>query len=356
MTINLAAIARLLGIQADSAWADLEITGVGPIDSATHGQLTFVTSSEYLKFVPTAKASAILVKSLIEDCPVVQLVTKDPYLGFAKVSQLFFKWEHTYSGISTAAHIEPGADVHPTATIFPNSYVSKYAKIGAESVIYPGVFIGSHVQIGEKTTIRANTVIESGTQIGSHVHIFANTTIGADGFGFAPSREGMEKIPQTGIVVIEDHVEIGPGCTVDRATFGETRIGSGTKMDSQVHIGHNVKLGRHNLICGKSGFAGSAQSEDFVIVGGNSNISNLVTLHSGVRVGAASTVTKSLRDPGDYVGYPAEPIREWRKMTVMLRKLEEIEKRLKKAESKLTAFESGSEMGDERSNKSGDES
>ncbi len=328
-------IAQFLETSIESSQALIDIEGVASLEAAGPGKLSFLSSMDFLKAAEVSEASVILVKSKIDHCKAFQLVVKDPYLAFAKVSQLFWKIQHTFSGVSPQAHIELGAKVDPGATVYAGAYISKGAEISRGAVIYPFAFIGENAKIGEQTVIYANCVIERNVTIGSRVVIFGNTTIGADGFGFAPSSLKMEKIPQTGSVVIEDDVEIGPGCTVDRATFGETRIGLGTKLDSQVHIGHNVVLGRHNLICGKAGFAGSSKTEDFVVVGGNSNIGNLVTLHKGVRVGGGSTVTKSLRDPGDYAGFPAEPIKEWRKMTVLVRRLESTEKRLRALEGEI---------------------
>ena len=333
--MKLQQIAEALGLKIDPELAHMEVTGVGPLDEAKAAQLSFLSSNEYLKHVPATKASVILVKVRLEECPAAQWVVKDPYLVFSKVSQLFWKLEHTFSGQSPRAFVENGCEISPLATLYPGCYVSRGAKIGARSVLYPFVFIGENVTIGDDSVIHANSVLEPRVVVGSKVRIFGNCTIGADGFGFAPSSEGMEKIPQLGTVVIEDDVEIGPGCTIDRATFGATRIGRGTKLDSQVHLGHNVELGRHNLICGKAGFAGSSKTEDFVAVGGNSNIGNLVTLHQGVRIGGGSTATKSIREAGDYAGFPAEKIKEWRKSVVLVRRLEDTEKRLKVLEEAL---------------------
>jgi UDP-3-O-[3-hydroxymyristoyl] glucosamine N-acyltransferase len=328
-------IANILEASIDASQAMIDISGVASLEAAKSGELSFLSSMEFLKAAESSNASLILVKSKIENCKAIQLVVKDPYLAFAKISQLFWNVKHTFQGISSQAFIESGSVIDPLATVYAGAYISKGVRIGRGAVIYPFVFIGEDSQIGENTVIYANCVIERNVVIGSRAVVFGNTTIGADGFGFAPSSSRMEKIPQMGSVVIEDEVEIGPGCTIDRATFGETRIGLGTKLDSQVHIGHNVTLGRHNLICGKAGFAGSSKTEDFVVVGGNSNIGNLVTLHRGVRVGGGSTATKSLREPGDYAGFPAEPIKDWRKMTVLVRRLEATEKRLRALEETL---------------------
>jgi UDP-3-O-[3-hydroxymyristoyl] glucosamine N-acyltransferase len=333
--VKLKEIANALGLTLEKDLEDISVTGVGPLDLAQPGEISFLSSSEYLKYVPSTRATVILTKTLLSDCPARQWVVKDPYLVFGRVSQLFWKVEPTFKGHSKEAFVEDGAVVHPSATLFPGCYVSRGAKIGERSVIYPFVFVGENVIIGEDTVIHANSVLEFGVKVGSRVRIFGNCTVGADGFGFAPSPQRMEKIPQMGTVSIEDDVEIGPGCTIDRATFGATKIGQGTKLDSQVHVGHNVELGRHNLICGKAGFAGSAKTEDFVVVGGNSNIGNLVTLHQGVRVGGGSTATKSIQEPGDYAGFPAEKIKEWRKTVVLTRRLEATEQRIKDLEEAL---------------------
>ncbi|MDB2447031.1 UDP-3-O-(3-hydroxymyristoyl)glucosamine N-acyltransferase [bacterium] len=330
--MNLNELATTLGgklILKDGQVDNIDLTGVGPIEDAKEGLIAFLNSKEYEQYVATTKASCLITSKEHQDIPCAQIIVKDAYAAFAVASQQFFSVSHTRSGISPKAFISETATVSENATLYPNVYIDEGATVEEGAVLYPGVFVGRDAKIGKNSVLRANVVVEFECVIGSGCLIHGGAIIGADGFGFAPNNGKIEKIPQTGNVVIGDDVELGAGCSVDRATMGSTIIGEGSKIDSYTQIGHNVRMGKHNIMCGGSGMAGSSSSDDFVVIGGGSNIANHVNLSTGVRVGAKSVVTKSLTEPGDYCGFPAIPMSDWRKQIVHIRQIPKILSKLK---------------------------
>lgn len=312
-----------------------KIDGIGPIDKAQPGQVTFLTSPDYERYLATTQASAVILKDRREGIAIPQIVHSNPYYAMAKAAQIFYRPAHSATGTSERASIHPEAEVGKDAVIYPFVVVGRGAVVGARSVLYPGTYIGDFAHVGEDTVIHANVSIGERCRIGSRVIIHAGSALGPDGFGFAPGNGELAKIPQVGVVVVEDDVEIGGLCSIDRATMGETRIGRGTKLDSHVHIGHNVKIGENCLLCGAAKVAGSSTLGDWCVLGGDSSVTNNVRLGRGVRIGAKAGVTKSLEEAGDYMGFPASPAREWRRQMAAARHLGEIEKRLRQLENDL---------------------
>ncbi len=323
----------------NGAGADkLEIKTVAPISTAGAGELTFLTNAEYEKHLTTTKASAVIVGKRYPDLKLPQLVHKNPYWAFAKLAQLFFPAKAEKPGISPLASVDSTASVAATATIYPFAYVGPRVKIHRHVVIYPGVYLAEDVEIGDDTVLRANVVVESGIKIGARCLIHGGSVLGGDGFGFAPGEADLAKIPQVGSVVIADDVEIGGLCTVDRGALENTVVGKGTKLDSHVHIGHGASLGESCMMCGQSGLAGSAKLGNRVVVGGNTGISNRVVIADGVQVGACSGVTKSIPEAGTtHIGFPAGPQKEWQRQLVYLRRMPEIEARIKALEAKIAS-------------------
>ncbi|MEZ4743271.1 MAG: UDP-3-O-(3-hydroxymyristoyl)glucosamine N-acyltransferase [Bdellovibrionota bacterium] len=309
---------------------DVFLRGVLPISEAKPGFLTFLTAKEYEKYLKQTQASAVILAHARDDIAIPQLVHADPYFAMAKAFQVLHKAESlAYSGISDRSEVHPSAEIGKDVVIFPFTFVGKNAVIGDESVLYPGVYIGEGSKIGKGSTLHANVVIGDRCVVGEHALIHAGTVLGADGFGFAPSRKHDEivKIPQVGNVVLGDFVEIGSCCTIDRATMGSTSIGNGSKLDSHVHIGHNVKVGRNSMLCGGAKIAGSATIGDWCVLGGEASVSNHCVLSDGIRIGAKAGVTKNLTEPGDYMGFPAEAAGKWRRQVASSRRFSGFEKK-----------------------------
>ncbi len=304
------------------------ISAVAPIDKATSGDLTFLISGAYMQFAETTKAGVVIVGKLLENCPRPQIVHENPYWAFATAFQMFVGTRAETGRIDPRANVSTEATIGENVTIYPGAFISEGCVIGKNSVIFPNTYLGRNVKIGESTIVRANVVIEDGCILGSRVFIHGNTTIGADGFGFAPGTDAIAKIPQVGIVRIEDDAEIGAGSTVDRAAMGETVIGRGAKLDSGVHIAHNVHIGEHTIVCGGACVAGSAKVGNWVILAGGTSISNHVEIGDRVVIGALAGVTKSIKIPGEYMGFPAVPANEWRREIASIRRIGSMNERI----------------------------
>lgn len=311
------------------------VTGIAAVDKAKSTDATFLIKPEYMKFAASTAAAVVIAGKIVDDCPRPQIIHSNPYWAFAKTSQLFAPVREESGLISPQASVASSAKIGKNVTIYPFAFVSEDCEIGDHTVLFPGVYLGRGVKIGSETILRANVVIEDGCVIGHRVLIHANTAIGADGFGFAPGVDAIAKIPQVGIVRIDDDVEIGGGATVDRAAMGETVIGRGTKMDSSAHVAHNVQVGQHSMICGGVFIAGSAKIGNRVILAGCSTINNHVHIADGVTVGGLAGVTKSIEEAGEYMGFPAIPASEWRRQIASIRRLKLLEERLRKLERSL---------------------
>jgi UDP-3-O-[3-hydroxymyristoyl] glucosamine N-acyltransferase len=338
MKISLQDLANKIGAQLHlpkGCSPDGFVEGVAPIDRASALDLTFLVNPDYAKFAAETKAAAVIVGSIMDSCSRPQLVHNNPYWAFAIAFQMFVPSRKEMGKIDERAFVSSSAKIGSGVTIYPFAHVSEGAVIGDNSVLFPCVHIGRDVTVGVQTILRSNVVVEDGCIIGDRVLIHGNTTVGADGFGFAPGESGNAKIPQVGIVRIEDDVEIGAGCTVDRAAFGETVIGRGTKLDSSVHVGHGAKIGAHGILCAGAGVGGSAKLGERVVLAGSTSVSNNVTIADNTKIGALAGVTKSLRESGEYMGFPAVPANQWRREVAAVRRLKSLEERISNLEKTL---------------------
>ena len=320
----------------------LAITGVSSMEHASEGEITFVEKEELIPQGEASAASALIVPRGVGDLRKPCIVTEDPRLAFSKVLEIF----------APAPAAAPG--VHPTAVLGHNVHLGKNISIGAhafigddtiigdETIIYPLAYVGYQARIGEKCQVHPQVYVGDRTSIGNRVILHPGAVIGSDGFGFLQTAQGHRKIPQVGTVVIEDDVEIGANSTVDRATVAVTRIGAGTKVDDQVHVAHNVIVGKNGLLCGQVGIAGSTTIGDNVMMGGQSGISDHASIPSGTIIAAAAGVMGSIDEPGVYSGYPARPhARQMRaaaasyKLPELLKTVRQLEERIAELESKL---------------------
>jgi UDP-3-O-[3-hydroxymyristoyl] glucosamine N-acyltransferase len=211
--------------------------------------------------------------------------------------------------------VDPSATVSAEALIGPGCVVGAHAAIDAGAVLIGQCWVGSEARVGQKTVLHPGVRLLDRCRVGSHCIIHANVVIGADGFGFHPSPDGrgLMKVPHVGDVVIDDHVEIGANSCIDRAKFGSTSIGAGTKIDNLVQIGHNTRIGRACIICGQAGLSGSVTVGDGVMIGGGVGIADNLTIGSGAKIGARSGVGGNIAAGESYFGYPAEPASQWRR-------------------------------------------
>ncbi|HPW89066.1 MAG TPA: UDP-3-O-(3-hydroxymyristoyl)glucosamine N-acyltransferase [Kaistella chaponensis] len=312
------------------------ISGVSPIESGEKGHLSFVAQERFADHIETSACSVLIVseKLLTKDSyPTTVIAVEDAYLSFQVLMNLYNEMKGRKSGI------EEGAVFHETAKVGENVYVgaftcvSEKVKIGDDSQIYPQVFIGKNVKIGKNCIIYSGVRIYDYCVIGDHCIVHSNTVIGSDGFGFQPTKDGYQKIPQLGNVVLEDDVEIGANCTIDRGTIGSTVIGKGTKIDNLIQIAHNVKIGRNNVIAAQAGIAGSTVIGDWNQIGGQVGIVGHITIGNQVKIQAQSGVNSSAKDNEILYGSPAINASEYRRNYVHFRNFSQIVKRINDLEN-----------------------
>jgi UDP-3-O-[3-hydroxymyristoyl] glucosamine N-acyltransferase len=315
------------------------IRKVAPIDEAAPGEITFLANPRYQKFLSRCKASAVIVgRGVIrEPEPELNLLeAADPYVAFAKVLQLFCPPARFDGAISPRAYVDDSAEVGDGTTIFPNAFIGPGVRIGAGSVLFPGVFLGARAEVGAACVLHANVVIGAGCRLGDRVILHAGVVVGSDGFGYAGRGEGRVKIPQIGVVVIEDDVEIGANTTIDRATLGQTVIGRGAKIDNLVQIAHNVVIGEHSVVAAQAGIAGSTRLGRNVTLAGQVGVVNHVQIGDGAIIGPQSGVPKSV--PAGAMlssGIGAAPHHEWLKVMTLLPQLPKLWNTVRRLERQL---------------------
>ncbi|MDD5070461.1 MAG: UDP-3-O-(3-hydroxymyristoyl)glucosamine N-acyltransferase [Candidatus Omnitrophica bacterium] len=316
------------------------ITGISGIKEAKDGDITFLANSKYESLIAETKASAIITSRETRDCSKPLIKTLDPSVSFAKVLDLVSPTMNYHPrGIHKAAVIDPTAVIGKNVSIGANAIVEANVEIGEGTVIYGNCFIGYGTKIGENCLIYSQVSIREKTQIGSRVIIHCGTVIGSDGFGFATVDGLQQKIPQIGIVLIEDDVEIGANVTVDRARFHKTIIGKGTKIDNLVQIAHNVIIGENCLIVAQAGISGSTVLGNSVILAGQSGVVGHIRIGDGAIITAKGGVTKSVDANSKISGYPARPHSEYQRIQACLHRLPDISKRIKELEKKINILE-----------------
>lgn len=332
--MKLRGIAELIGGRIVGS-PELVITGISGIKDAKRGEITFVADKKSLKDISNMKASAIIVKEEIKGVTASLLIVDNPYLAFAKTLEIFHKKFFSPLGISEETVIGNNVKFGDDVSIYPLVYISNNVSVGSRVTISPCVYIGDDVSIGDDTIIYSNVTLRENVMIGRKVIIHAGAVIGSDGFGYVQDKEKHYKIPQVGGVIIKDDVEIGANVTIDRATIGNTVIGSGTKIDNLVQVAHNVKTGKNCLLVAQAGIAGSVEMGDGVIMAGQAAVRDHIKIGNGVMVGAQSGVGHDIPDRQAFSGSPAIPHKDWLRAQSIYAKLPEILKRLRELERKI---------------------
>lgn len=335
MELTLAKIAELVNgeLVGDGS---VKINGVGKIEDAKQGKITFISNPKYAKFIETSNASAIIVGVDFPQSSKPVIRTKNAYFSFLKVLRYFHPQKETLAqGIHPSAVIDESAKIGENTRIGAGVVIGNNSILGKNSVIYPGVVIGPNVVVGDNTVLHANVVLREEVKIGNRVILHSGVVIGSDGFGFAREGEIYHKIPQVGIVIIEDDVEIGSNCSIDRATLGATIIRKGVKLDNLIQVAHNVEIGENTVIAAQTGVSGSTKIGKNSIIGGQVGFVGHIEVGDGVTVAAQSGVSKPLPPNSVFFGYPARPIMQAKREEAALRRLPELLKRISKLESKL---------------------
>lgn len=343
-TYRLAELAEAIG-GVLAGPADLPIHGVGGLEAAGPGEISFVADAKQRAAAQQSRAAALIVSHDFEPTGRPLVRVDRPRLAFARVLELFALPVEAPPGIHPTAVIEPGAALGAGVSVQAHAYIGRNARIGENCVLHPGVYIGEEAAIGAGTHIHANAVIRERVQVGRNCLIHSGAVLGSDGFGFVPDGARQRKVPQIGTVIIEDDVEIGANATIDRATVGATIVHGGTKIDNLVQIGHNVIIGSDCLVCAMTGIAGSAVIEDEVILAGQVGVKDHARIGRGSRVAARSLVARNLPSGSFVSGDPARPHAVHLKALAAAQRVPGLVERVAELERRLTALEKSAPAG-----------
>lgn len=320
-------IASMIGGRVEGD-ANVRLTGFAKIEEATPGTVTFIANPKYAHFIYETKASAVIVSDDFktdEEISPVLIRVKNPYVALADILNEIERSKPRKRGIEQPCYIAEGVDIPDDAYIGAFAYIGSNVKLGKGVQIFPQTYVGNGVKIGAGSVVRSGVRIYEGCVIGERCTLHSGCVIGADGFGFAPRPDGTyEKIPQIGNVVLEDDVEIGANTTIDRATFGCTRVGKGTKLDNLIQVAHNVEIGKGNVFAAQVGVAGSTKIGDYNQVGGQVGFAGHIHVGSMNEIGAQSGIPSSIGDKKRIIGYPAIDARQFFKTQIYLRRLGEL--------------------------------
>jgi UDP-3-O-[3-hydroxymyristoyl] glucosamine N-acyltransferase len=328
MTVRLSELAELVG-GAIGGDGQLLITGAAILTTAGPGEITFVDRPQLLDQVARSTATAVVVPNDLRPEGKAFIAVENARQAFAQIVSKFQPSRPVKKvGISPVAVVSPTAKLADDVEIRPGAVIEDDVTIGRGTVIHAGVCVMAGCQIGERVTIYPRAVLYENTVVGNDVIIHAGAVLGANGFGYEFQADRHVLSPQLGNVELGDHVEVGANTTIDRGTYGPTRIGEGTKIDNLVMIGHNCQIGRHNLLCGQVGIAGSCVTGDYVVMAGQVGVRDHVEIGNRVMIGAQSGVTEAIREPGKYLGSPAIPARKGMQLVFALQRLPELIKDL----------------------------
>jgi len=313
----------------------IDIKSASTLSRAENGDISFLANAKYERQLKDTKASAVIVDREIE-CKVPLLIAEDPYFAFMQIMTLLHGHrKHRKVGISKRASIHDSAKIGVDCHIHDFAVIDENAKIGDGCIIYPGVYVGENVHIGNDSIVYANVVIYDGCHIGKRVIINACATIGQDGFGFATSKGKHHKIPHIGSVIIEDDVEVGGCCAIERGALGETVIGEGTKIADMVVIGHGTKIGAHCLLVAQVGISGSTTLGHHCILGGQVGVVGHINIGNNVTVAAQSGVVNNVPDGQTVLGSPAIDASLGRRAYSIIETLPDMKKEIKNLKEQI---------------------
>lgn len=323
---------------------NVAIQSARPVAEAGPGDITFIDDERYAKNLRTSQASAAIVGPHFRrfapadrDLPVIEV--DDPRSAFVAVrSHLKGDDKPRWTGIHPQAYVAPSAKIGRDVAIYPFAYVGEDAEIGDGTTLEPGAVVGHRCRIGRDCLLHPHAVLYEGVTLGDRVEVHAGTVLGADGFGYRMAEGRHVKVPQTGTVEVQSDVEIGSNCAIDRGTFEATVIGEGSKIDNLVMIGHNNRIGRHNLLCGQVGIAGSCKTGDYVVMAGQAGIKDHTEIGEKSIVGAQAGVHRSVPANQQVLGSPAIPVREQRRIFQMIARLPELNRQLRELAAQVAVL------------------
>ena len=332
-------LAELAELVAGRVEGDPErpVAAIRTLEAAGPADLSFLKDPRYRAQAAASQAGALLVgPALAAALPGRDLlVVEDPDYALAQLLAALHPAGLREPGVHPTALLETGCAVDASAHVGPYAVISAGSRIGPGAAVHAFVAVGRDCTVGAGAVLHPHAVLYDGTEVGAGCVVHAGVVLGADGFGYATHGGVHHKVPQTGRVVLEEEVEVGANSAIDRATLGETRIGAGTKIDNLVQVGHNVQVGRHCILCGQAGIAGSARLGDFVVLAGQAGVAGHIELGDGAQVAAKSAALSSVEPRTAVAGIPAVEMRRWRRQTVLLSRLEAMGRRLRRLEKAL---------------------
>ena len=339
MQVKLAEIAEWIGAAIDGD-DSLEITGLAKIEEAQSGNLSFIANPKCVKHIETTNASAVLVDMDFPASERTLLRIENPYFAFLQLAKRFYQQaSQIEKGVHESAIVGEGTTIGADAAIGPFVFIGKDCRIGDNAIIFPGVVIGDNCEIGNNCLFYSNISIREQCKVGNNCIIHPGAVIGSDGFGFAFEGGRYHKLPQMGIVVLEDDVEIGANAANDRATMGETKICQGAKLDNLIQIAHNVEIGKHTAVAAQAGISGSTKIGQYVMIGGQAGLVGHINLADKAKIGAQAGVTKSVAEDQYVTGYPARPFRTEMREQASLTRLPELLRQFKQLQKKVQELE-----------------
>lgn len=330
-------IANVIGGRVEGN-KDAKVHTFAKIEEGTEGAISFLSNPKYTHYLYNTKSSIVIVNEDLElekDVDATLIRVKNAYESIAKLLQIYEANKPKKTGVAPQAYIAPSAKLGNNCYVGSFAYVGEGAEIGDGCQIYPHAVIGDNVKVGTNCIFYPNTTIYQGCKIGNNVTIHAGSVIGADGFGFAPGADGYDKIPQIGIVVIEDNVEIGANTCVDRSTMGATVIHKGVKLDNLVQVAHNVEIGENTVMSAQVGIAGSTKVGSWCMFGGQVGLAGHITIGDKTFLGAQSGVPGSLKGGEELIGTPPMNPRAYFKSQAIFRRLPDMYKDLNDAKKKI---------------------
>lgn len=322
----------------------VECVAALPLQEARADSLTMVDDKSRIAVAVAAGAAAVLVQQPLEGCQIPQIAVENPHAAFEHIVRIYRPSPVSCRyGISPGAHVDPTAVIGDACSVHSGASIGAAVRIGDGCTIHAGAVVMDGCTLGDDVTLYPSVVLYPETVVGDRVTIHAGTVIGAHGFGYRTVAGRHQPTAQVGYVEIEADVEIGACVTIDRGSFGATRIGEGTKIDNQVMIGHNCQIGRHNLLCSQVGIAGSCRTGDYVVLAGQVGLADHLSIGDNVVVGAQAGVMDDLSKPGQYLGSPAQPLREQMQVFAALRKLPELRRTVKQLAGRLASSEHADE-------------
>lgn len=333
---KLSEIAARLGLALRGE--DAEVVGVNTLEGAGPDEVSFLANPRYADQLAATRAGAVIVRPEHAGDVTRALVSENPYRDFGRVLELFAAPQGSFSGISPLAFIHPEAVLGDGVTVYPFVYIGPHARVESGVTLFPGVYVGENVRIGRGTTVYPNAVIMAGTHIGEKCILHPGAVLGADGFGFARTPAGVQKIPQVGRVVVGDEVEVGANAAVDRAVLDTTRIGDGTKIDNLAQIGHNVRIGREAFIVSQVGISGSTTIGDKCTLAGQVGVAGHLHIGDNVTIGPQSGVAKDIPDNVTVGGTPTVDQRTYMRTLALMPRYPELFKRLATLEKEVAVL------------------